>query len=84
MCGIVKWNCDKNWGGKSGKIVDPKLKTSFFNDYSRHANVKCDQGIVFLLSAALVFNYYGLSYFLDRKLRQLNFLVGDCFYLRDI
>lgn len=47
MCGIVKWTCDKNWGGKSGEVVDPKLKTSFFNDYSRHENVKCDQGIVF-------------------------------------
>lgn len=64
MCGIVKWTCDKNWGGKSGE-VDPKLKTSFSNDYSRHANVKCDQGIVFLFSAALVLSY-GLSYSLDR------------------
>lgn len=78
------WTCYKNWGGKSGEVVDRKLKTSFFNDYSRHANVKCDQGIVFLLSAALVLNYYGLSYSLDRELRQLHFLVGYCFYLRDI
>lgn len=83
MCGIVKWTCDKNWGGKSGEVVDPKLKTSFFNDYSRHENEKCDQGIGFLFSAALVLNN-GLSYSLDRELRRLLFLVGDCFYLRDI
>lgn len=63
------------------KVVDPKLKASFINDYSRHANVKCDQGIVFLFAAALVLNY-DLSYSLDRELRQLNFLVGYCFYLK--
>lgn len=64
---------------KKWRLVDPKLKTSFYNDYSRHANVKCDQGIVFLFSAALVLNY-GLSYSLDRELRQLNSFVRDCFF----
>lgn len=71
--------------GKLAKwwIVDPKLKTSFFNDYSRHANVKCDQGIVFLFSAALVLSY-GLSYYLDRSFANYIFLWETVIYLKDI